>query len=92
MSERDTDKKRIDNAQDGLLRQRLAALAAITKLEVGLDLLRQLVNEAPFGGMTTFENDSLTCMDELRVTTQEIWTRVNRMISTIHAEAGLSYE
>jgi len=87
MNEKVKDKHRIDNTRDELLRQRLVVLAAITKLEGALELLRQLVDGAPFAGMPTFENDALTVMNHLWETSREIWTRVNSMIATINCKS-----
>lgn len=87
MNERNADKLRIDNAQSALIRQRVEALAAITKLEVGLELLGQLVDDAPFEGMTTFERDAVTVMDHLGETSREMWTQIMEMIDTINGKS-----
>ena len=87
MNERTTDRLRINNAESALIRQRVEALAALTKLEGALDLLRQLVDAAPFAGMPTFENDALTVMDHLREASREMWTQINEMIGTINGKS-----
>ncbi len=87
MNERTADRLRINKAQSALIRQRVEALAAIVKLEVGIELLRQLVEEAPFGGMASFENDVLICKDHLRETTREIWAQIGQMIQTINGQS-----
>jgi len=87
MSERAADKMRIDNARGELLRQRLVVLASLKKLEAGIDLLRQLVNEAPFDGMASFESDVLICKDHLRETTREIWAQIDEMIHSINGKS-----
>src|SRR5208283_2434069 len=73
--------------QSALIRQRVEALAAITKLEVGLELLRQLVDGAPYAGMPTFENDAVTVMDHLREASREMWTQIKGMIATINGKS-----
>ena len=88
MNERTADKKRINNAHSALIRQRVEALATLTKLEVSLEMLRQLIDVAPFAGMPTFENDALTCLDHLREATREIWEQISEMIHAINGESG----
>ena len=86
MSERTADKLRINNAQDELVIHRVKAFAALTKLEAGLELLRQIIDMAPFAGMTTFEDDALTVMDHLREASREMWKQIKGMIDTINGE------
>lgn len=88
MNERNADKLRIDKVQSELMLQRVAVKAAITELGVGLELLRQIIDEAPFDGMAYFENDALTCMDHLRETSREMWTQIKEMIDTINGGAA----
>lgn len=87
MNERNRDQRRIDNTRDELLRQRLVVNAALTKLEDGFDLLRQILDAAPFDGMASFESDVLICKDHLREITREIWKQIEEMIFTINGDA-----